>query len=333
MNKIKLSICIPTYNRADCIGSCLDSVLSQMDESVEIVIVDGCSTDQTAEIVDKYVKSFPGIHYFCRDYNVGVDADILKTVETAKGQYCWFLSDDDKLEPGAIKCVLSKLHENPKLVGVSVNMVAYDSEMEYEIRAVPPVSRSRLTHDHLFRTRDEAFTMLGIHFGFLSAQIILREAWLNAVTKTDIDRYSNNWLLVYIIGQMQETLTQWLYVHWKCVGYRSGNDSFKGRLGILNRQRLTHDDFEIIIRDLFGYRTKVYSAIFRTLLHDRMGRSLAVMKADGLSLSLHVSLFKLYFVHYWYYPIFWLKVYPVFFVPNFIFKWLRKVYFRIKSSS
>ena len=146
-----------------------------------------------------------------------------------------------------------------------------------------------------------------------------------------MDKYRNNWLLVYIIGRMLEDNSQWLYMHRKCIGYRSGNDSFKERLGILKRQRLAHDDFEKIVKDLFGYRTKVYNAVLRTLLSDRMARSLAVMKADGLSLSLHGSLFKLYVSRYWFFPLFWIKILPVFFVPNFIFRWVRIVYYGIRS--
>ena len=50
----KLSICIPTYNRAAYIGETLASIISQSNDDIEIVIVDGASTDNTADVVTSF---------------------------------------------------------------------------------------------------------------------------------------------------------------------------------------------------------------------------------------------------------------------------------------
>ena len=57
MKKPLLSICIATYNRANFIGETLDSIILQLTEDVEVVIVDGASTDNTREVVESYVKN------------------------------------------------------------------------------------------------------------------------------------------------------------------------------------------------------------------------------------------------------------------------------------
>lgn len=57
MNRPELSICIATYNRADFIGQTLDSIVSQNCDGVELVIVDGNSTDLTPQIMSNYVKN------------------------------------------------------------------------------------------------------------------------------------------------------------------------------------------------------------------------------------------------------------------------------------
>ncbi len=63
-NKIKLSICIPTHNRARFIKETLENVISQADDAVEIVIVDGASTDNTEEVARFFQQKFENIIYY-----------------------------------------------------------------------------------------------------------------------------------------------------------------------------------------------------------------------------------------------------------------------------
>ncbi len=107
--EIKLSFCIPTYNFANFIGVTLDSIISQATDEVEIVIIDGASTDNTKEVVMEYKKRFPRINYFLRDKNFGVDMDMAKSVELANGEYCWFMSSDDELKPQAVKRIMEEI--------------------------------------------------------------------------------------------------------------------------------------------------------------------------------------------------------------------------------
>jgi len=60
---IKLSICIPTYNRAAFLGEALDSVIRQATDEVEIVVSDNASTDNTEALVREYQARFPRIRY------------------------------------------------------------------------------------------------------------------------------------------------------------------------------------------------------------------------------------------------------------------------------
>ncbi len=56
MTKHLLSICIATYNRAEYIGETLESIIPQVTDEVEIVIVDGASTDNTSSVVKHYIE-------------------------------------------------------------------------------------------------------------------------------------------------------------------------------------------------------------------------------------------------------------------------------------
>ena len=108
---IRLSVCIPTFNRGRFIGETLDCIVSQLPDDTEVVVVDGGSTDETAEVVEDLARRCPAIRYFREPTNSGYDADCDKAVGYAAGDYCWLMSDDDLLVPNAIARVLSILDE------------------------------------------------------------------------------------------------------------------------------------------------------------------------------------------------------------------------------
>lgn len=106
---IKISICIPTYNRSHLLKTAIESILSQYTEEIEIVISDNASEDTTEEVVRSYQKVFPRIRYFRWKSNMGADRNFLKAVELSSGEYCWFLGSDDAIKPGAIKRMLKEI--------------------------------------------------------------------------------------------------------------------------------------------------------------------------------------------------------------------------------
>ena len=123
MDHVRLSICIATYNRAEYIGETLESILPQLTNAVEIVVVDGASTDHTENVVRHYSESCCNIRYVRLAAKGGVDKDYNLTVEYAKGDYCWLFTDDDILNPGAIQAVIAELDNNHPLIIVNANDV------------------------------------------------------------------------------------------------------------------------------------------------------------------------------------------------------------------
>jgi glycosyltransferase involved in cell wall biosynthesis len=121
-NRITLSICIATLNRGVFIGATLDSIISQANEEVEIVIVDGASTDNTEEIVRLYQKKFPKLRYVRLSAKGGLDQDYCRAVELAQGEYCWLFTDDDILKPGAIQAVMAAMQHDYGLILVNAEV-------------------------------------------------------------------------------------------------------------------------------------------------------------------------------------------------------------------
>lgn len=90
---MKFSVVIPTYNRADFIKRCIDSVLEQTFQDFEIVVVDNFSDDNTLEIIESYNDA--RIHIFQIHNNGIIAASRNKGIREAQGEWICFLDSDD----------------------------------------------------------------------------------------------------------------------------------------------------------------------------------------------------------------------------------------------
>lgn len=97
--KDRVSVITPVYNAEKYLGKTLDSVLNQTYKDIEIVLVDDCSKDGSAELIAEYKKKYPQILYFLQPENMGAGAARNKCLELATGQYVAFLDSDDLWKP------------------------------------------------------------------------------------------------------------------------------------------------------------------------------------------------------------------------------------------
>lgn len=111
----KLSICIPTFNRAiELENNILNLIPLCKEYNIEIIISDNNSIDSTNEVVNRYTGKYENIKYFKLDINRGIDYNINNVITKANSEYCWILGDDDFVFDGALNTILSYLNEfNP----------------------------------------------------------------------------------------------------------------------------------------------------------------------------------------------------------------------------
>src|SRR5437763_13060965 len=95
---MKISICIPKYNRIDYLLKSLDIIQSQIYSNIEVVISDACSTDSTERDIKALIPSykFP-IVYHRNSVNLGYDANYRKSIELATGDYVIVIGNDDSI--------------------------------------------------------------------------------------------------------------------------------------------------------------------------------------------------------------------------------------------
>ena len=99
-----LSICIPTYNRAEILKRTLTKIVNDVDfdDSVEIVISDNASTDNTQQICQKFCESYSNIFYYRNKKNIN-DANFFHVLSKATGLYVKLNNDTISFRSGALK--------------------------------------------------------------------------------------------------------------------------------------------------------------------------------------------------------------------------------------
>ncbi len=172
---VRLSICIATFKRGAFIGETLDSILPQISDSVELLVVDGASPDNTPEVMASYQSRHPEIRYFREQVNSGVDGDYDKAVGYALGEYCWLMTDDDILNEGAVATLLSVLTEDPELVVVNSELKTVDMSTVLADSLMDPFGQEKYEPHEAER----AFGDVAKYLSFIGGVVIKRSVWLN----------------------------------------------------------------------------------------------------------------------------------------------------------
>lgn len=126
----KLSICIPTYNRASHLSNCLNSIIiSSLNSKIkfQVCVSDNCSTDNTEDVV-RTAQSAIDIKYHKNDRNLGHARNFLNVISMASGEFIWLIGDDDLLMPYAIEELHRLIGGHPNVDFFYVNSFHLNTE-------------------------------------------------------------------------------------------------------------------------------------------------------------------------------------------------------------
>lgn len=134
-----LSILIPVYNVQPFLRECVASVVSQVDESVEIVMLDDRSTDGSTDLVRQLAAEFSSptarIHPQFHAENQGISVVRNRLLDAARGDYVWFLDSDDCLLPGAVEGLRQLVRrEHPELVLCDYSVLRQAPRLKHRLR-------------------------------------------------------------------------------------------------------------------------------------------------------------------------------------------------------
>lgn len=125
----RVTVGIPTYNRAEMLRASIGSVLSQPRSDVQLIVCDNASTDYTAEVVASFDDS--RLSYVRSDVNVGMIGNLNRVIGLAETELLVLLPDDDLLYPGYFDAVVDVFDRCPRagLVHSAFDLIDQESAL------------------------------------------------------------------------------------------------------------------------------------------------------------------------------------------------------------
>lgn len=109
MNEAKISVIIPSYNHANSLAGCFESIFNQTIPVKEIIVIDDGSTDNTAEVMKQYLDRVK----YIRQENAGAPSARNHGFRESTGEFVIFCDADVIMEPKILKTMLTELETNP----------------------------------------------------------------------------------------------------------------------------------------------------------------------------------------------------------------------------
>ena len=327
---MKISICIPTFNRAPELAQLLDSIAAQRGHGldVEVVISDNASTDGTDALVEQRSAAL-SIVYRRQPTNVGFDRNLLSAVAIASGEFCWLFGSDDILEAGALRSLEELLLTHPSLGGMSVGSQGYSADLEAR-RFVRDNVSSQFNADVVLIGRDAVAGAIGPWLGYMSGLIVKSTAWNRVVEEMDVSPFFSGYVHLYVVLAMLGPTTRWLASPRRLVGCRLDNESF-GTGDEFARTRLDLVEFERVFRATLGGRSPVFHHVQQMVAGFFIRGHFMNAKRVGVSARYWRQAIPAAFRSYGHYRLFWTTLLPVMATPRPALLFARRLYGALRA--
>lgn len=130
-----LSICVPTYNRADLLDYLLGSLrsLERLAFPFEIVVSDNASSDDTPRVLERWAKEMPYLRSTRQTRIVDPVSNFFNAMRHGTGELLVYAADDDSLIPEALMKHARRMVQEPALQVLYTDLIAYDDERSVEL--------------------------------------------------------------------------------------------------------------------------------------------------------------------------------------------------------
>ena len=158
----RVSVIVPVHNSERCLPECLDSILTQTENNIEVICINDGSTDSSASILKDYVERDGRLTVISKEC-LGAGAARNKGLSVAKGTYLSFLDSDDFFEPNMLKDAANRM-DQPEADVVIFGSWIYDERRKADRQATWNLRRRFVPDTQPFTFRelaDHAFLAFG----------------------------------------------------------------------------------------------------------------------------------------------------------------------------
>lgn len=182
----QLGICIPTYKRPDQLELCVQSIIRSIrDRAIPIFISDDSTDDTNLAVITRLQAAYPHIIHDRNPKNLGIDRNILKSVDLCTCRYAWMIGEDDRMVPEAIDTVLDVLSAaTEELPFVYVNYASVDETLTLVLHEHSLPLKQDMTMPVETFLQTDAWSI-----GFIGACVINKRLWATANRTPYLDSY------------------------------------------------------------------------------------------------------------------------------------------------
>lgn len=166
--KIKLSVCVPTYNRPNELRRGLQLIIPQLTAECELIIRDDSDNNDSKHVIEELITNPEFEFSYFKGPKIGLDLANIFLLEHARGEYIWWFSDDDELLEGAVKHFFDIMNKNIYPTFIWMNFISSTS------------GKLAVSHKNegMFTDNGEFLDTVGPSIGLLSCFILNRKKGL-----------------------------------------------------------------------------------------------------------------------------------------------------------
>ena len=261
-----LSFCMPTYDYGRYIETALESIRAQAQGDEEVLVLDGGSTDDTTAVVERVAAAWPAVRYVRQAAKGGIDVDMARSVELARGEYCWLLSADDALADGALARIRQAFRDGNDIL--LCNRMWCDADLK-PIAAQTWLDEGAGSGAVDFSSAGDLLgylrkaRSLGALFSFMSCIGFRRDAWMRTAEPGAVPCYAH----VGRLFEMARHGSRLLYMRDPLILCRGGMDSFRAG-GVAARLLIDLRGFRQLAEVLFPADQGLRDAFLSVMRHE-----------------------------------------------------------------
>lgn len=316
-----LTVAIATYNRKEFLEECLQHVISQIEDDVEILVCDNASSDGTYKLMQEYCNKYRFIRYLKNERNIGPDGNFLRCLREGKGEYIHLLSDDDILMSNCINEVKKVIANYENLALIYLNISFFKGEFDLK-KCKDKVFN--INDNILFYDKNLFLEYIGILATFVSA-MIFNKKYFDLIK--DPEKYVGSYIfqssiLMHVISENENVLV----ISKVCIAGRSGNS------GGYNLYQVFGYYWKKVLLETgikLGFNKKSLKKVYSETIKNFLRQWTVFMKINNTKYENtgYVLIFKETYM----YIVAWIYLYPFIIIPSNILIKLKKLYKFIKQ--